>query len=232
MNSRHNNISFTLEEESGKKLPFLDVNISREKGVFITNVYRKPTFSGVYTNVSGFIPTHYKHGLVMSLLYRCFYLCSDLIKFHHEVSELKLILGRNGYPSKVIDFCIRNFLNKIHLPKKTVATAAKKEIFIMLPFLSLQIRTRIPELVASKLPYYNLKVVFRSTRRLSNCFSFKDKIPKFMCINFRVVTAMSPIMAKLKTILKFVCQSISVFHLKLEKLSKLCTRRLLFMITL
>ena len=103
---------------------FLDVNISREKGVFIT-VYRKPTFSGVYTNFSSFIPTHYKHGLVMSLLYRCFHLCSDLIKFHHEVSELKLILGRNGYPSKVIDFCIRNFLNKINLPKKTVAPAGR-----------------------------------------------------------------------------------------------------------
>ena len=120
----------------------------------------------------------------LSLLYRCFHLCSDLIKLHREVSELKLILGRNGYPSKVIDFCIKNFLNKIHLPKKTVATAAKKEIFIMLPFLgplSLQIRTWISKLAASKLPYCNLKVVFRSTRRLSNCFSFKDNIPKFLC---------------------------------------------------
>ena len=54
----------------------------------------------------------------------------------------------------------------------------------MLPFLgplSLQIRTRISKLIANKLPYCNLKVVFRSTRRLSNCFSFKDKIPKFLC---------------------------------------------------
>ena len=184
LNSRHNNISFTREEESDNKLPFLDINVSREKGTFITSVYRKPTFSGVYTNFSSFIPTHYKHGLIMPLLYRCFHLCSDLVKFHHEVSELKLILGRNGYPSKVVDFCIKNFLNKIHAPKKTVATVPKKEICIMLPFLgplSLQIRTRIRKLFANKLPYCNLKVVFRSTRRLSNCFSFKDKIPTFLC---------------------------------------------------
>ena len=119
----------------------------------------------------------------MSLLYRCFHLCSNLTKFHHEVSELKVILGRNGYPSKITDFCIKKFLNKIYLPKKTVAIAPKKEICIMLPFLgtiSLQIRTRLSKLINDKLPHCKLKVVFRSTRRLSNCFSFKEKIPKFL----------------------------------------------------
>ena len=38
LNSQHNSISFTCEEESDNKLPFLDVNISGEKDVFTTNV--------------------------------------------------------------------------------------------------------------------------------------------------------------------------------------------------
>ena len=54
----------------------------------------------------------------------------------------------------------------------------------MLPFLgptSLQIRTRISKLITEKLPYCNLKVIFRSTKRLSNCFSFKDRLPNLLC---------------------------------------------------
>ena len=33
-----------------------------EKGKFVTNVYRKKTFSGVYTNFDSFIPETYKTG--------------------------------------------------------------------------------------------------------------------------------------------------------------------------
>ena len=64
-------------EENNNKLPFLDINISRENNSFTTSIYRKPTFSGVYTNYLSFIPTSYKHGLILTLIYRCFHLCSD-----------------------------------------------------------------------------------------------------------------------------------------------------------
>ena len=40
---------FTIETEQNKKISFLDVNVINEQGKFITTVYRKPTFSGVYT---------------------------------------------------------------------------------------------------------------------------------------------------------------------------------------
>ena len=56
MKSKHKNISFSYEAGKDEALPFLDVNIFREKGKFITNVYRKETFTGVYTNFSSFIP--------------------------------------------------------------------------------------------------------------------------------------------------------------------------------
>ena len=56
MNSKHKNILFSYETEKDGPMPFLDVNIFREKGKFLTNVYRKGTFTGVYTNFSSFIP--------------------------------------------------------------------------------------------------------------------------------------------------------------------------------
>ena len=96
MNSKHKNISFSYETEKDGAMPFLDVNIFREKGKFVTNVYRKETFTGVYTNFSSFIPSEYKFGLPYTLLHRCFNLVSDMSRFHLEVDKLKEILLKNG----------------------------------------------------------------------------------------------------------------------------------------
>ena len=40
-------------------MSFLDVQISREDKTFTTSVYRKPTFSGVYTHFDSFLPSTY-----------------------------------------------------------------------------------------------------------------------------------------------------------------------------
>ena len=50
LNSRHLNIYFTMENEKDNRMSFLDVNIVREKDKFTTSVYRKPTFSRIYTH--------------------------------------------------------------------------------------------------------------------------------------------------------------------------------------
>ena len=76
-------------------MPLLDFNIFREKGKLSTNVYRKETFTGVYTNFSSFIPLGYKFGLACTILYRCFNLVSNMSKFHLEVDKLKEILLKN-----------------------------------------------------------------------------------------------------------------------------------------
>ena len=67
----------------------LDIKVSREKGKFVTTVYRKPTFSGVYSHFEGFLSTVYKFGMVYTLAYRCFKICTDWTKFHEELSFLK-----------------------------------------------------------------------------------------------------------------------------------------------
>ena len=54
------NMKFSFEEEQNGKLPFLDIEVSRERNKFVATVYRKPTFSGVYTHFSSFLPTTYK----------------------------------------------------------------------------------------------------------------------------------------------------------------------------
>ena len=64
LSSKHPSIKFSLEKENDGRLSFLDINIFRQKGKFVSKVYRKKTFSGVYDNFNSFIPETYKTGLI------------------------------------------------------------------------------------------------------------------------------------------------------------------------
>ena len=82
LNFCHINMSFSMGTEKQNKFSFLDVEVIREQGKFSTTIYRKPTFSGVYSNFESFLPSASKFGMVYTLVYRCFRICSDWIKFH------------------------------------------------------------------------------------------------------------------------------------------------------
>ena len=62
-------MSFTYEVEENNKLSFLDMSVSREENKFSTSLYRKHTFSGLYTNFASFIADGYKKGLIYCLLF-------------------------------------------------------------------------------------------------------------------------------------------------------------------
>ena len=84
VNTRHKNLKFTFEPNNS--FSFLDVKISRGSKEFSTSVFRKATFGGVSTN---FQP--YKTGLIFTILFRCFTICSDMHRFHLEVDQLQQI---------------------------------------------------------------------------------------------------------------------------------------------
>ena len=74
-------------------LSFLDIKINRENNKFVTLVYQNPTFSGVFTNFGSFISKYYKRSLIDTLLYTGFSICSNMEKFHQEISSLKSFLA-------------------------------------------------------------------------------------------------------------------------------------------
>ena len=87
-----------VEQENIGSLSFLDVKFCRKNGKFAISVYRKPTFSGVFTNYESFIPTYQKRGLLHTLFHRSFSICCDFKTFHFEVDHLKTILIKGNYP--------------------------------------------------------------------------------------------------------------------------------------
>ena len=152
----------------------------------LTSIYRKPTFSGVFTHYNSFIDDSYKKSLIFTLLFRCYSLCSNYEKFHVEIEFLRDIFKRNSYPSNLVENAISIFLKQLYVPKKVVLTVPKKELLLILPFmgnLSISLRKQIHSCFGQILPPCKIKLIFKSTNRLSTIFSFKDTIPKALCSN-------------------------------------------------
>ena len=181
MNTKHPNIKFSLKHENNNTLSFLNVRVYRKDSKLTTSVYRKPAFSGFFTNFKSFIPTVHKFGLVYALLHRYFNIISCYKKFHNEINALKQIFKLNGYPIQFIDRCIKQFVWKLHVTKAIQGTVNTKQILIVLPLLgatSLLGRKRLQSSIRNHLPYCSLRITFESKTRLSSPFRFKDVIPK------------------------------------------------------
>ena len=161
LNSKHINIKFTCEKEQNNVMPFLDVLITRTSNGFKLPLYHKPTFSGVYSNSNRLISEEYKVGLIFTLLFRTFSIVSGFSRFHSEAYHLKKIFKKNVFPIKLIDSCIKNFLNKRLTEKPVTLTAEKKDLVTVLPFLgklSLDLRIRLKIVSAKTFPFVKLEL--------------------------------------------------------------------------
>ena len=105
-------LKFTVEKEKNGVLPFLDVKIEKS-----TNVYRKSTFTGLYTNWNSFEPTKRKTNIVGTLVHRELKICSKN-KLQEELNQIKSILQQNGYPEIVIISSMKNKLSRFYLEPK------------------------------------------------------------------------------------------------------------------
>ena len=147
--------------------------ISRSKNG-LPFVYHKPTFKGVYSNFNSFIYDQHKIGLIFTLLFWEFSIVSDFLRFHTKVSRLKNILRKNAFPIKLVDNCIKTFLKKKVLHSAVALTVEKKVLFVVLPYVgnfSLALRTCLRSSFNKNLPYFKIKVIFKSTRHVLVIFS-------------------------------------------------------------
>ena len=179
LNGRHNSIKFTIEFEQAEEIPFLDILIKRcPNNTFITSVYRKKTFTGLYTKWDSFKPRKYKINLIRTLTYRCFRICSTASLLQSAVEDLKRLLLQNGYPQGIITFNINDVLNK-NTPNEPVATVPKKDVIVVLPYIGLHsnlITKRLKSCVNRFYSFVNVKVIFQNTRRIKSFFPYKDRL--------------------------------------------------------
>ena len=79
-----------------------------------------------------------------------------------------------------IDNCFKTFVDKLFIKHPQLATVEKKTLFLSLPYLGeifLQTRTKLTKSFKGLLNSCKLQIVFKSQRKLSNVFRFKDRLP-------------------------------------------------------
>ena len=75
-----------MDTERQNKFSFFDIEGICKQVKFSTTIYCKPTFRGVYSSFESFFPSVYKFGMVYTLVYRWFCICTDWKKFHAELT--------------------------------------------------------------------------------------------------------------------------------------------------
>ena len=184
---------------------------------FVTSIFHKATFSGVFTNYDSFIFDTCKIGLFSqyTLLFQFFKICFIMKNVRIEIEHLRCIFKYNNYHVSIIDQCIKKFLDKLYVPKQIVPTVPKRELLVVLLFFgrfSLNLRKHLNESVGKSLAQCNMKVIFQSKSRLNACLNSMTAFPYIFAPtlfeNVTDVIAILLITAKLNVILKLELVSI------------------------
>lgn len=137
INCKHPNIKFTCEIANEGLLPFLDTLVDNAEFKTSTRVYRKPTFTGLYTNFFSFTCFSYKVGLIRCLLHRAFNICSSWQLFHQEVEIIHKLLQKNSFPQTLISAVTSSFIREQNSPRtiNSQDISERECKFFKLPFI-------------------------------------------------------------------------------------------------
>ena len=134
LKSKHPNINFTMEKETNKFLPFLDVLVKNEDRTFTTSLYRKKISVGLLTQYNRFIPFSNKIGLIKCLTHRAFKISNSYVIFHNEINKIKNILQKNIYLINIVDNHIK--VSRIQYTTKSNENVNNnKNIYFKLPYI-------------------------------------------------------------------------------------------------
>ena len=124
INNLHQNIKFTIEEESNGELAFLDTLLKWNNGEISVLVYRKPTHTDQYLHYSSHHQTSYKESVVSSFFNRAYSIITNKDDLHKENARIKQVLKENGYQESIINKIFRKIANNHSLPQSQQLTQA------------------------------------------------------------------------------------------------------------
>ena len=165
---------FTIENETEKKLPFLDIWIHRKNNKLVFSIYRKPTNNNRYLSFTSNHPIQVKRGVVISLVDRVLNLASPEY-ISSELIFIKDILAGNGYPENMISQIIEKRKKKLlELVKLEENGSNQKPNYITLPYIP-----RLSQKLRKELKNHNIKTAFKSGQNISSWLNNgKDKVPR------------------------------------------------------
>ena len=147
---------------------------------FATNLYRKKTFTGLYTNFESLSPSKYKVNLVGSCHNRAFHICSSNAHFHGQLYNIKQFLQQTTSPNILSTNSLRNLLDGQYIPKIRTATVSKLTAIFFLPNIgqySLRVKKKPCKFLGNMYPHVDFRDFFQSTKRIENLFPFSKGPP-------------------------------------------------------
>ena len=107
LNGLHPSLSFTMELPVDDRIPFIGIEIIKNGTKLETQVYRKPTNTGLLLHFHSHTDKRYKDSLLKTMLHRAYALSSTTEAFNEECAKLRSIFSRLDYPLSLIDSVLR-----------------------------------------------------------------------------------------------------------------------------
>ena len=175
LNSIHPTLRFTLKKENNSTVPFLCVLVCKETSAFLTTVYHKPTFTGLYIRWDSFCPKKRKINLIKTLRHRALMIYFES-KLNDEVEFITGTLCNNGFPEDIVQSVIRDKMSDFSKIKPDFVLRCP--VYLRLPWLG-----DISDTFANQIFAYvckwcfssNLRVVFHTRTVLTS--GRKDILP-------------------------------------------------------
>ena len=186
LNSFHSSINFTYEIENNSKISFLDVKIHRQhNGNFLTSVFRKPTNTDLYMHWKSFAPRAWKIGTLRTLIQRGYIICSNEKFRKEEFNHLRHVFTNiNGYPGYVVKRVMHEEKLKVDNATPIEQASIEQDVVcptMVLPFkgqTGVNIISNLTNTITRLLPSNVKPRIVYTSKKLSSCFSLKDKTEK------------------------------------------------------
>ena len=92
-------------------LPFLGNQLLNRAPQIETEVYVKPTNTGLLFHYQSHVDNRYKRSLLTTMIDRAYRLSSTWLHFSEECERLKSLFSRLDYPHHLINYTITTFIN-------------------------------------------------------------------------------------------------------------------------
>ena len=167
LNSLHPNIEFTMEVENERKLPFLDVLVTRKEDNSIDHsVYRKTTHTDRYLKGDSHHPPSQKKAVINTLVKRARTICSET-SLEKELLHLTSALEANGYTKREIGQVMKSSLQPKPKDKEQLKHIA------VIPYIK-----GTSDQLARLLRKHNIFSILKPINKIEGCLtSVKDKTP-------------------------------------------------------
>lgn len=174
MNSLHPNVKFTLDySKPDKGVPFLDTLVtiapsSTGQSKLETELFIKPTNSGIVLHASSAHPTATKHNMIRNMFHRALNNSSSREKEESSVNKIRTLLLENGYARKLVKRLLREVLEAraARGSKNRQTQTVGKDGFLTLPYIDENLLCKVKNVV--KRSGLNVRLAWKNENKLKN----------------------------------------------------------------